>query len=332
MERMYHKQKHFKTISLFCGAGGLDLGFLNAGFDIIWANDIDKYAVESYKANIGENVFCKDLNQCLNDIPKHDILIGGFPCQPFSSIGKQKGFEDHRGTLFFTIQQILEKHNTKIIVLENVRNLLNHDNGMTFKKIKSILESKLDYTLYYKIINTADYGIPQTRRRLFIVGFNKKFFPDIEFNFPKEKKLTRIMKDMLDTKVESKYFLSEKTKNYVLSIGTKNFYSKPEIDLEIARPLTATMHKMHRAGVDNYITDKQNRLLFQSKEKEISNIRRLTPNECRKLQGFPNDWKQVVSDTQAYKQFGNAVTVDVAYYIAKAILDAKLKTNSLKGE
>lgn len=327
MENIHYKKRHLKTVSLFSGAGGLDLGFLNAGFDIIWANDINKYAVESYKANIGNHIVCEDLSECLNTIPNHDVLIGGFPCQPFSMMGEQKGFDDHRGTLFFTIQQILEKHNTKIIVLENVRNLLTHDNGVTFEKMKNILENELGYLLYYKVINTADYGIPQTRRRLFIVGFKKEFYPNINFTFPKEKELTKTMQDILDKNVEPKYFLSEKILETILAHGTKNYKAKSEIDLSIARPLTATMHKMHRASQDNYVTDVKNRLTFENNEKPISNIRKLTPNECRKLQGFPNTWKKVVSDTQEYIQFGNAVTVDTAYYIAKEITKAlKIET------
>ncbi|WP_078694808.1 DNA cytosine methyltransferase [Cetobacterium ceti] len=306
-----------KTISLFSGAGGLDLGFLNAGFDIIWANDINKYAVKSYKENLGNHIVCEDLTLCLDKIPNHDVLIGGFPCQPFSMMGEQKGFSDERGTLFFIIEKILKEHNTKIIVLENVRNLLSHDNGDTFKKIQKILEEKLNYKIFYQIVNTADYGIPQTRRRLFIVGFKKDFYPNINFNFPTPMKLDKTLQDLLDKQVDKKYFLSEKILGTILASGTKNYKAKSEIDLKIARPLTATMHKMHRASQDNYVTDIKNRKLFEDVLK--SNIRKLTPNECRKLQGFPETWKKIVSDTQEYIQFGNAVTVDTAYYIAKSI-------------
>ncbi|SKA04796.1 DNA (cytosine-5)-methyltransferase 1 [Cetobacterium ceti] len=317
MENISYKKRHLKTISLFSGAGGLDLGFLNAGFDIIWANDINKYAVKSYKENLGNHIVCEDLTLCLDKIPNHDVLIGGFPCQPFSMMGEQKGFSDERGTLFFIIEKILKEHNTKIIVLENVRNLLSHDNGDTFKKIQKILEEKLNYKIFYQIVNTADYGIPQTRRRLFIVGFKKDFYPNINFNFPTPMKLDKTLQDLLDKQVDKKYFLSEKILGTILASGTKNYKAKSEIDLKIARPLTATMHKMHRASQDNYVTDIKNRKLFEDVLK--SNIRKLTPNECRKLQGFPETWKKIVSDTQEYIQFGNAVTVDTAYYIAKSI-------------
>lgn len=326
MENIKYKKRHLKTVSLFSGAGGLDLGFQNAGFDVIWANDINKYAAESYKANIGDHIVCGDLNEHLDKIPEHDVLIGGFPCQPFSMMGEQKGFDDDRGTLFFTIQQILEKHNTKIVVLENVRNLLNHDGGKTFQKIKNILEEKLGYKIFYKIINTSDYGIPQTRRRVFLVCFKKEFYPDLEFEFPKEIEMKTTLQNILDKEVDQKYFLSEKILETVLAHGTKNYRAKSEIDLKVARPLTATMHKMHRASQDNYVTDKENRCKFENTEKLISDVRRLTPNECRKLQGFPNTWKKVVSDTQEYVQFGNAVTVDTAYHIAKEVVNS-LKIN-----
>lgn len=328
MENIEVKKRHLKTVSLFSGAGGLDLGFLNAGFDIIWANDIDKYAVESYKINISEHIVLGDVNELINYIPPHEVLIGGFPCQPFSMMGQQLGFDDDRGTLFFTIEEIVRKYRPKIIVLENVKNLETHNNGKTFKKMKNILEEKLidnegnGYIVFHKVLNSADFGIPQTRRRVFVVAFDKKVYKDIDFNFPTPIALNKKLKDLLDEKVDQKYFLSEKILSTILSNGTGNYYSKAEIDLDIARPLCATMHKMHRASQDNYVTDLKNRSMFENKEKKISAIRRLTPNECRKLQGFPSDWKINVSDSQAYRQFGNAVTVDVAYYVAKKVLEA----------
>lgn len=318
MERIkYPKNNNLKTISLFSGIGGLDLGFINAGFKIIWANDMDKYCVQTYKSNVGNEIICGDLSEQIDNIPNHDVLIGGFPCQPFSMMGKQRGFLDERGTLFFAIEEIIRKYDSKIIVLENVKNLLSHEGGKTFEKMKDILEKKLNFKLFVDVLNTSDYGIPQNRRRVFVVGFSNKYYPNINFKFPKKINLDKTVRDLLDEKVEKKYFLSNKILTTILSEGTKNYKAKSEIDLEVARPFTATMHKMHRASQDNYLTDILNRNSFS--DEGISSIRRLTPNECRKLQGFPSDWKQVVSDTQAYKQFGNAVTVDVAYYIAEEI-------------
>ncbi len=321
-EQTLHK---LDTVSLFSGAGGLDLGFIQAGFNIIWANDFDKYAVQSYKANIGEHIHEGDINDLLDDIPSHEVLLAGFPCQPFSMMGKQQGFDDHRGTLFFSIEKILIKHNPNIIVLENVKNLETHDSGKTFKRMKDILEG-LGYKLYWDILNSADYGVPQTRRRLFVIGFKEEFYNNYisEFMFPPQtvpKKLT--VQDILDEEVEPKRFLSEKVLKTVLATGTKNYVARPKIDLEVARPLCATMHKMHRASQDNYYTDSENRNKFKDTEdRPISNVRMLTPNECRKLQGFPDDWVQVVSDLQAYRQFGNAVTVNVSYSIAKQIIQS----------
>lgn len=329
MERVNYKNRHMRTVSLFSGAGGLDLGFLNAGFDIIWANDLDRDACKAYVENISNHVVCGDINEHLDEIPEHDVLIGGFPCQPFSMMGHQLGFEDERGTLFFTIEQIVKKHRPKIIVLENVKNLETHDNGKTFKRMKKILEHDLldennnGYKVYHKVLNSADFGVPQTRRRVFVVAFDTGNFnsDDLQFEFPTPIKNDITLRDILDENVDKKYFLSEKILPTILSHGSGNYYSKSEIDLSIARPLCATMHKMHRASQDNYITDLYNRNKFVDTEaKKITNVRRLTPNECRKLQGFPSDWRINVSDTQAYRQFGNAVTVDVAYAVAMQII------------
>lgn len=329
MERINYRQRHLRTVSLFSGAGGLDLGFLNAGFNIVWANDIDKYAVEAYKHNISEHIVLGDVNQVLDEIPEHEVLIGGFPCQPFSMMGQQLGFDDERGTLFFTIEQIVRMHRPRIIVLENVKNLETHNGGETFARMQRILREELldnngfGYEVFYKVLNTSDFGIPQTRRRVFVIAFDRGYFGEngVNFEFPEPLQLNKNLRDILDEDVDKKYFLSEKILPTILSHGTGNYYSKSEIDLDIARPLCATMHKMHRASQDNYVTDTQNRNKFtDSDEHKISNVRRLTPNECRKLQGFPSDWEINVSDTQAYRQFGNAVTVDVAYNVAMKIV------------
>ncbi|MDD4376168.1 MAG: DNA (cytosine-5-)-methyltransferase [Clostridia bacterium] len=317
MERIKHKKYKYRTVSLFSGIGGFDLGFSNAGFDIVWANDFDKYACETFRANINDNIVCGDINEHLDEIPKHDILIGGFPCQPFSTLGKLKGFDDERGTLFFTIKEIITKHHPKVVVLENVKNIVNHDNGNTFRKIKEELE-ELGYVVYFKVHNTADFGIPQRRNRVYIVALRKGCFNDASFEYPKPKKLKTTVQDLLDENVEEKYFISKNMIGTILGNGTKGYIVKPTIDMPLCKTLTATMHKMHRASQDNYFTDNTNYERYCKENK--TNIRKLTPNECRKLQGFPSDWKQVVSDTQAYKQFGNAVTVDVAYEVAKNLM------------
>ncbi|MDD6469155.1 MAG: DNA cytosine methyltransferase [Bacilli bacterium] len=329
MERIKPKKIQYKTVSLFSGIGGFDLGFEYNGFNIVWANDFDKYACETYKANVSKNIVCGDIRIEKENIPEHDVLIGGFPCQPFSTLGKLKGFEDEeRGTLFFEIKDILQKHHTKVVVLENVKNIMNHDGGNTFKRIIHELES-LGYVCFYHVFNSADYGIPQRRNRCYIIGFLGEYFYTPDFEFPKKQELKITTQDLLDENVDEKYFLTNKIVKTILGNGTKNYIVKPTIDLPISKTLTATMAKMHRASQDNYVTDEIN---YQRNCNKINrvNIRKLTPNECRKLQGFPSDWKQVVSDCQAYKQFGNAVTVNVSYEIGKAVMEYMNKNK--KGE
>lgn len=323
MDRLKEESNNLTVSSLFSGIGGLDLGFIYSGYNVIWANDFEKNAVESYKENVSQNIVLGDITEIYDEVPQSDVLIGGFPCQPFSLMGKQKGFDDERGTLFFTIQRILELHEQKpkILVLENVKNLLTHDKGKTFKKMKEILE-KLGYIVHAKVLNTRDYGLPQNRRRVFVVCFLKSEFGEVaqNYKYPEQKVLSKSVYDLLDRDVDKKYFLSYKILPTILSNGSSNYYSKSEIGLSVARPLTATMHKMHRANQDNYYEDFENRRKFtDTDERPISSVRRLTPNECRKLQGFPSDWKYNVSDTQLYKQFGNAVSVNVSYAVAQSI-------------
>ena len=318
MERKIIKRKKYKVVSLFAGIGGMDLGFDYAGFNVIWANDFDKYAVQTYKGNINDNIVLGDIRDVKNSIPKHDVLIGGFPCQPFGTLGKLKGFEDEsRGTLFFEIKDILLKNSTKVVVLENVKNIINHNKGATFNQILNELD-EIGYDCFYQVLNSQDYGVPQRRNRVFLIALNRANFPTSNFLFPKKQTLIDDTQSILDKHVEKKYFLTKKLEKTILGYGTKGYQVKPTIDLPISKPLTATMHKMHRASQDNYFTDLDSWTEFID-DNRIP-IRKLTPNECRKLQGFPNDWIQVVSDTQAYKQFGNAVTVNVSYAVASELM------------
>lgn len=330
MERIKPKKIKYNTVSLFSGIGGFDLGFEYAGFNIVWANDFDKYACETYKANVSQNIVCGDIRLEKENIPDHDVLIGGFPCQPFSTLGKLEGFNDEtRGTLFFEIKDILKKHHTKVVVLENVKNIMNHDEGRTFKRIIKELR-EIGYMPYYHVFNSADYGIPQRRNRCYIVCFLGEYFniTDNDLPWPAKQELKITTQDLLDKNVEEKYFLTKKIEKTIMGRGTKNYIVEPTIDLPISKTLTATMAKMHRASQDNYVTDNKNYNKYCDNTRVP--IRKLTPNECRKLQGFPDDWKQVVSDCQAYKQFGNAVTVNVSYNIAKMLfkyIDSHKKDN-----
>ena len=297
-----------KVVSFFSGIGGLDQGFIDAGYDVIWANDFDKYAVQTYRANYKHEIVLGDINKIdLDTIPDGDVLIGGFPCQAFSMMGEQRGFEDARGTLFFRIAEVL-KHKIaigkkpRLVVLENVRALRTHDNGRTFATIERILREDLGYKVFVDVLNSADYGVPQTRNRTYIVCFaNDK----ADFRYPSKKQLGRTLQDVLEPEVDDKYFLSEKILPTILSNGTGGYQAKSEIDLKIARPLCATMAKMHRACQDNYVTQK-------------GRVRRLTPRECARLQGFSDEFVIPVSDCQAYKQFGNAVTINVSRAVAES--------------
>ncbi|HCL4546934.1 DNA (cytosine-5-)-methyltransferase [Clostridium botulinum] len=304
------------VVSLFSGIGGLDIGFLDAGYNIIWANDFDRYAVQTYRANLGDNIVLGDINEIpLEDIPQHDVLIGGFPCQPFSMMGEMRGFEDTRGTLFFRIVEIIRNqiergHRPRAIILENVRSLRTHDNGNTFATIKRILEEDLGYKVYDKILNSVEYGVPQKRNRTYIVCFANH---DVNYNYPSPEPLNGLtLQDLLERNVNDKYFLSERILPTILSNGTGGYIGRSEIDLQIARPLCATMAKMHRACQDNYVT-------------QNGRVRRLTPRECARLQGFAEEFVIPVSDSQAYKQFGNAVTVNVSRAVAESVRTALLE-------
>lgn len=313
-----------KVVSLFCGIGGLDKGFIDTGYDVVWANDFDQYAVQTYKANYSHPVILDDINHIpLESIPSHDILIGGFPCQPFSMMGGQRGFEDARGTLFFRIAEIIKyqiENNRKprAIILENVRTLRTHDKGNTFSVIKRILENDLGYKVFDMVLNSADYGVPQTRNRLYMVCFANENIN--EFLPPETQKTNLILRDVLEHDVNEKYYLSDKIRPTILSNGSGGYIAKSEINKDIARPLCATMAKMHRACQDNYVSD---RYIFQDNSLDENRIRRLTPRECARLQGFDSyntsNFIIPVSDSQAYKQFGNAVTVNVSRAVAKQV-------------
>lgn len=265
-----------------------------------------------------------------------DLFVGGSPCQSFSIVGQEKGLSDTRGTLFYEYARLVKEIQPKIFIYENVRAVLTNDCGKTWEKMKKVFQD-LGYDVYFEnegkpsILNSKDYGIPQNRNRLFVVGFRTDLNLKQEFQFPKTIPLEYTMQDFLienapygsflpkkevnfieiennfDANEIEKYFLSEKIKKSILKKGTKNFFSNPETDLEVARPLLTTMHKMHRAGVDNYVTTE-------------GRLRRLIPRECLRLMGFSDEWKIVVSDTAMYQQAGNSIVVDVLIHIMEEII------------
>lgn len=364
-----------RLATAFSGIGSIEYAFkrLDIPTEIVFASDIDKFVKQSYFANynIAEEQWFDDVQQIdgRNFKGKVDLFVGGSPCQSFSMVGKRKGLEDTRGTLFYDFARLVQEIEPNIFIFENVKGLVSHDKGNTFKVICETFDS-LDYTFYHKVLNAKDYGIPQHRERIFIVGFKNKR----HFEFPEPIELTTTMQDFLedfiDSKyylkekgvkfvtssknrlkrytqingdialcqkanqqfnwhgdfiyeeaekpkhdefifsvkdVEEKYYLSEKVKDYVLSSGTKKFKTQVQTDLKVARPLLQSMHKMHRSGVDNYVTHHKGK------------IRKLTPRECLRLMGFRDDFNIVVSDTQAYRQAGNSIVVDVFIAILQSM-------------
>ncbi len=272
-----------------------------------------------------------------------DLLVGGSPCQSFSSVGFQGGLEDARGTLFYEYARIIKEVKPKVIIYENVRGLTTHDNGKTWAKIKDIFMNTLHYRITEpQVLNASDFGIPQTRRRLFVVGIREDIDVN-EFVYPKPlgvENLKYTMQDFLEdncafdvTKVnfsfdingdivlrkekgqpDPKYILTPKVRDYVLTAGTKNFRTSTSTDLKIARTLLKTMTQHHRAGVDNYIT-----VGYDDEGKKI--VRGLTERECLRLMGFPDTFKIVVSTQQMLKQAGNSIVVDVMMAVLKSILN-----------
>lgn len=310
------------VVSLFSGIGGLDKGFSDSGFNVIWANDFDKYAVETYRRNYENEIVLGDINEIPFDaIPDFDVLIGGFPCQPFSMMGAQKGFDEARGTLFFRVAEIIKdrinkNQKPKAVILENVKGLKTHNHGKTYETIHHILQDELGYKVFTDILNSADYGVPQTRNRTYIVCFANK---DTDFIFPEKQELATTMSELLENNVAEKYYLSNKIKKTVCSNGTGGYVATSEINLDVARPLCATMAKMHRACQDNYVSD-QGHHIAEIKNLDDERIRRLTPRECARLQGFDDSFSiEGTSDCQLYKQFGNAVTVNVSRAVAQSV-------------
>lgn len=265
---------------------------------------------------------------------KVDLFVGGSPCQSFSMVGQRGGLDDTRGTLFYEFARLVKEIKPKVFIYENVRNLMNIDNGKTWNKILEVFDS-LGYKYKYAILNSSDYGIPQTRRRLFVVGFKD----DIDFQMPpKSKKLKYSLSNFLESycsygnfvnnknsnisikKVEglidNKYFLTPKLYAYVMKSGTKNFHQTPTINLNVARTVLKTMGNRHRAGVDNYVSIDGSTTLGK--------VRMLTEREAHRLMGFTDDYKIVVSRSQAYKQAGNSIVVDVLIAILEEIFKTKV--------
>lgn len=307
----------FKYLELFAGTGVGGMALDKIGGENIGYSEVDEYAIKNYNANFPNRINYGDITKINEkELPVFDVLIGGSPCQNISIMRRvwtenkrDEGLQGSESALFYDYLRILNNCLPKFLIFENVQNLVNTNNGDDFKVV--ISEFEKNYNIKYKIINTCKYGIPQTRRRLYIIG-QRKDLGIFNFEFPNEIDLDYTVFDFLENNVDDKYYLSEKMKDYVLKEGTGNFKQKVEINLKIARPLTKTMHKMHRAGTDNYYTTTY-------KPNNKTNLRKLTPRECSRLQGIPDTYKIIVSDTQAYKLMGNAMSLNVVQIIANEL-------------
>ena len=307
----------FRFIDLFAGIGGLRIGFDEAGGQSVFSSEIDRFACQTYAANFGEWPDGDITRTEIDEIPEHDILLGGFPCQPFSiagvskygSLGWDHGFQHPtKGTLFFHVARIIAERQPPAFVLENVKNLMSHDRGKTWQVIRATLEDELGYHVYHRIID-AKAVVPQHRERIFIIGFRER----VDFAWPDFIDEGLRVRDILDPNPDPKYTLSNHLWTYLQEYAEKhkragNGFGFGLVDLDgTTRTLSARYYK-----------DGSEILIPQ----EGKNPRRLTPRECARLMGFPETFKIPVSDTQAYKQFGNAVVAKVGSHIARAVVEA----------
>ena len=304
-------------MDLFAGVGGFRLGLEAVGGACAHTVEWDRFARQTYTANFNEPEGC-DIRD-VRALPAHDLLAAGFPCQPFSiagvskklSLGRLHGFEDKtQGTLFFELKRLIQESQPRVILLENVKNLLSHDRGQTMKVILSELD-RLGYEVNYEVVD-ARHFVPQHRERTFIVGFRRKVYGGLRFEFPSLPAATRRLSSILETDVDPKYMLSQHLWDYLQAYAAKHrrlgngFGFGLVRSSDVSRTLSARYHKDGSEILIDFGGPRP---------------RRLTPRECARLMGFPESYKIVVSDTQAYRQFGNAVVVPVVQHLARAIVD-----------
>lgn len=319
----------FKFIDLFAGIGGIRLAFQNLGGKCVFTSEWDTYSKKTYEANFGEVPFGDITKISEKEIPDHDILLGGFPCQPFSiagvskknALGRAHGFLDEtQGTLFFDIARILQHKKPSVFMLENVKNLVSHDKGKTFKVITETLK-ELGYNIHFKVLDGKHF-VPQHRERIIIVGFRNSVFNKSEtFKFPEMSDAKFAIKHILESNVDEKYTLSDRLWNYLQEYAAKhkakgNGFGFGLTDLNgISRTMSARYYK-----------DGAEILIPQDNKAP----RRLTPRECARLQGFPDTFLIPVSDNQAYKQFGNSVVTPLIQAVGKNIVNELVKLNELR--
>ena len=329
----------YKSIDLFAGIGGIRLGFDKAfreNIETVFVSELDEKAKETYRANFKDKF---DINGDITkikeiEIPEHDILLAGFPCQAFSLAGLKKGFEDARGTLFFDVARIAEYHKPKVVLCEKVKNLVNHDRGKTFKVIIRILEN-LGYKVYEKVLNSKNFGVPQNRERIYIVAFREDI-DSSDFSFPEKTDNNKVISDIMEEKeVSPKYYLSNvyldslmRHKQRHESKGNGFGYEIKKLNGIANTLVCGGMGRERNLIVDERLTDF---IPVTHIKGEINRkyIRKMTPREWARLQGFPDSFKFVVADTHLYKQFGNSVTVSVIEEIAKNIKEVLDSQNKI---
>ena len=318
-----------KFIDLFSGIGGFRLALEKNNHKCVFSADFDKYSCDTYFKNFGEYPLIDIKTLSENEIPNHDILCAGFPCQPFSIAGKRRGFEDTRGTLFFDILRILKKKKPKIFILENVKGLVNHDKNKTFKIILESLSKKINnklniknrnnlgYNVFWSVLNSKDYNIPQNRERVFIVGFKN---PNINFQFPLKKKLTLKFSKLLENKPKNEKKISLLSSTYVMRHLKlhKNYNLIKNYQHLIANEVRKSRCNFHYSNISPCLTTKMgtggNNVPYLVNKKRF-----LTLKECLRLQGFPSNYKLTKNYSEALKQIGNSVTVNVVDEIVKKI-------------
>jgi DNA (cytosine-5)-methyltransferase 1 len=303
-----------KFIDLFCGIGGFRVAMdeacneNNIQPECVFSSDIDSYCQDSYENNFGHRPFGDITKIDPKDIPDHDILYGGFPCQPFSIIGQMKGFEDTRGTLFYNIASIIKEKKPKAFVLENVKQLVGHNGGETLKVIIKTLE-ELNYTVRFTVLNALDYGLPQKRERVVIVGH----LDPIVFTYPEPRRPFKPLEEILQKKVDIKHYASE----YILTKRKEKHTSAYKLSI---------WHENKSGNICSYPYSCALRAGASYNYLLVNGERRLTPREMFRLQGFPDTYKIINNDTQARKQAGNAVPVNMVKAVILKLLPYVAKT------
>ena len=322
----------FRFIDLFAGIGGIRIPFQELGGQCVFSSEINTYSQKTYFANFGEKPsgditdFTEGKNgHSLSDIPDFDILLAGFPCQSFSQAGLHRGFIDARGTMVFHIAKIIHEKRPKAFLLENVRTLLTHDKGRTFNTIKDILETE-GYSVSYAILKASDYGVPQSRSRIYIVGFDRNHYGKLlndnyAFLYPESLKMKTAVGDILDPVVDLKYTISDKLWDGHQRRKKENEASGKGFGFGLFNSSDSYTNTLSA----RYYKDGSEILIDQGPD---MNPRKLTPIECRRLQGFPEKFIIPVSDTQAYKQFGNSVSVPVIRAVARNLVKEMQRLNA----